>query len=136
MLLADAAQCGQWFAGDAIRVRDTSWQRIRNRTTSVSSSEHRRGLRETGSVLRHPIYVHKRCRYSSQMPSQQVYDEHSWRLSRIRQLWGELRMTRAATPLYAELIDRIRREAEAYNRGTSDQQSAVNPEWRMTSGHG
>jgi hypothetical protein len=68
------------------------------------------------------------------MPSHQVHDEHSWRLSRITQLWAELRTTRAATPHYYELVDRIRREAEAYTR--AGHVSIQYPEGRVASGHG
>ena len=55
------------------------------------------------------------------MSSEQASDDNHWRLSRIRQLWAELRTTRARTSHYAELVECIRREAEAYNRGASGQ---------------
>jgi hypothetical protein len=70
------------------------------------------------------------------MPSEQVYDENSWRLSRIRQLWAELRTTRADTPHYFELVDRIRHEAEAYNHGTSNPSFHQRPEGQRAGRHG
>ena len=57
------------------------------------------------------------------MPNQHAYDENRWRLRRIRQLWAELRITRAETPLYYELVARIRHEAEAYNGSFQSSQS-------------
>ncbi len=60
------------------------------------------------------------------MPHQPAYNENSWRLSRIKQLWAELRTTRAETPHYAELVDRIRSEAEAYNRSVSAKHAGPN----------
>jgi hypothetical protein len=59
---------------------------------------------------------------------QQTDNENNWRLSRIRQLWSELRTTRAATPRHHELVARIRTEAQAYNRGMSAAQSSHHTE--------
>jgi hypothetical protein len=69
------------------------------------------------------------------MPTQEGYDENSWRLSRIRQLWSELRTTRPETPRHYELVARIRAEAEAYNRGMSAGQHASPHLERRTEGH-
>jgi hypothetical protein len=60
------------------------------------------------------------------MPHQRAYDENGWRLSRIKQLWAELRTTRAATPHYSELVDRIRGEAEVYNTSMSGKHASPN----------
>ena len=49
-------------------------------------------------------------------------EPQAWRLSRIRQLWAELRLTKANTPRHTELVARIR----YHSRETAEAASMIN----------